>query len=180
MILGGWYSDVRFYTNVGTNANPVFTNYIYLVMPDSQNFLNGNPPRINFTDWDGDTDLDMITCDYYGSVFLRENITPQSIAENDDQSSTSLNLTITPNPFHHSTDIRYQSTDNRQKCELKIYDITGRVVTDFSEQISVIGYQSSVKWNGTDQADRRLASGLYFITFKTDIATQVEKVLIIR
>ncbi|NIW41771.1 MAG: hypothetical protein GWN14_17245, partial [candidate division Zixibacteria bacterium] len=26
MVLGGWYSDVRFYTNVGTNANPVFTD----------------------------------------------------------------------------------------------------------------------------------------------------------
>ena len=91
MILGGWYSDVRFYANVGTNANPVFTNYIYLVMPDSQNFLNGNPPRINFADWDGDTDLDMITCDYYGSVFLRENITPQTVTENKDQSAISTN-----------------------------------------------------------------------------------------
>jgi hypothetical protein len=36
MVLGGWYSDVRFYTNVGTNADPVFTNYIYVVDPDSQ------------------------------------------------------------------------------------------------------------------------------------------------
>ncbi|KPK64489.1 hypothetical protein AMJ83_01910 [candidate division WOR_3 bacterium SM23_42] len=180
MTLGGWYSDVRFYTNVGTNANPVFTNYIYLVMPDSQNFLNGNPPRINFADWDGDTDLDMITCDYYGSVFLRENITPQSIAENDDQSSTSLNLTITPNPFHHSTDIRYQIADNIQKCEFKIYDITGRLVTDFSEQISVIGCQSSVKWEGTDQTNRQLSSGVYFITLKSGIDIRVEKVMIVR
>ena len=61
LILGEWYSSVRFYTNVGTNNDPVFENFIYLVDPDSQQFLNGNPPRVNFTDWDGDNDLDMIT-----------------------------------------------------------------------------------------------------------------------
>lgn len=180
MVLGGWYSDVRFYTNVGTNASPVFTNYIYLVQPDSQNFSNGNPPRINFTDWDGDSDLDMLTCDYYGSVFLRENVTPQSAAENKEQLATSNILTIAPNPFSHSTDIRYQITDNRQKYELKIHDITGRVVTEFSEPISVIGYPLAVSWDGTDQANRQLGSGVYFVTLTTSESIQTHKVLIAR
>ena len=75
LVLGEWYSSVRLYRNEGTNAAPVFNGFTNLVLPDSQSFLNGNPPRINFCDWDGDTDRDMITCDYYGSVFLRRNAT---------------------------------------------------------------------------------------------------------
>jgi hypothetical protein len=81
LVLGEWYSSVRFYANIGTDTNPVFNTFINLVQPDPDSFSNGNPPRINFTDWDGDGDLDMITCDYYGSVFLRENITPAALEE---------------------------------------------------------------------------------------------------
>jgi len=81
LVLGEWYSSVRLYTNVGTDSSPVFNTYVNLVEPDPVNFSNGNPPRVNFTDWDGDADLDMITCDYYGSVFLRENITPPGTEE---------------------------------------------------------------------------------------------------
>ncbi|MBN2466357.1 VCBS repeat-containing protein [candidate division WOR-3 bacterium] len=81
LVLGEWYSSVRLYSNVGTDTNPVFNTYVNLVEPDPVNYSNGNPPRVNFTDWDGDGDLDMITCDYYGSVFLRENITAAGVKE---------------------------------------------------------------------------------------------------
>jgi hypothetical protein len=81
LVLGEWYSSVRFYRNVGTDSSPVFTGFVNLVPPDPDSFLNGNPPRLCFTDWDGDLDQDMITCDYYGSVFLRRNITPSGVRE---------------------------------------------------------------------------------------------------
>jgi len=81
LVLGEWYSSVRLYSNVGTDTNPVFNTFVNLVQPDPDSFLNGNPPRVNFSDWDGDGDLDMITCDYYGSVFLRENITAAGVEQ---------------------------------------------------------------------------------------------------
>jgi hypothetical protein len=96
LVLGEWYSSVRLYGNVGTDTNPVFAGYINLVQPDPDSFVNGNPPRINFTDWDGDGDLDMITCDYYGSVFLRRNITPTGIEDtmNDGRGPMNVGATI--------------------------------------------------------------------------------------
>lgn len=193
MVLGGWYSDVRFYTNVGTNANPAFTNYIYVVDPDSQNYSNGNPPRLNLTDWDGDGDLDMITCDYYGSVFLRENVTPTAIAENNDQSATQMNLTITPNPFHHQTTIRFtisarpasqgEAGDSRSMIEntrLSIYDASGRLLKSLNPESGIMDHASSISWDGTDQANRVLGSGVYFVTLRVGTSIQTEKVLITR
>lgn len=81
LVLGEWYSSVRFYRNEGTDSVPLFLSYDTLVPADPDSFLNGNPPRVNFTDWDGDTDMDMVTCDYYGSVFLRRNITQVGVEE---------------------------------------------------------------------------------------------------
>ncbi len=95
LVLGEWYSSVRLYSNVGTDTNPVFDDYVNLVEPDSSSFLNGNPPRVNFTDWDGDGDLDMITCDYYGSVFLRRNITATGLEERYQPRASSYKLQAT-------------------------------------------------------------------------------------
>jgi hypothetical protein len=72
-------------------------------------------------------------------------------------------LSVSPNPFTNCTDIRCQIADTRQEYTLQIFDITGRLVSDLSKQISVIGHQISVKWDGTDKADRRLGSGVYFL-----------------
>jgi hypothetical protein len=90
------------------------------------------------------------------------------------------NIGVSPNPFRYSTDIRYQITDNRQKCELKIYDITGRLVTNLSEQISVIGDQSSVKWDGTDNQGNRLPAGVYFVRIRSSGGEQSVPVVLLR
>lgn len=98
LILGEWYSDVRFYKNYGTNTNPSFNGFEYLVLPDSSSYSNGNPPRVTFSDWDGDGNLDMITCDYYGGVYLRRNITPTGVTEIGQSIRGNLILSLTPNP----------------------------------------------------------------------------------
>jgi WD40 repeat protein len=86
-------------------------------------------------------------------------------------------LLIYPNPFRHSTDIGYQITDDRQKCDLRVYDIAGRLVIDLSEQLSVIGYQSSVTWGGADDHGRWLPAGVYFVQVKSDDVFGVQKVV---
>ncbi len=87
------------------------------------------------------------------------------------------NITVSPNPFHYQTDIRYQIPDNGYgeeklrnsnfelwKYTLEIYDAVGRLVKDF-ELSSDIGYQSSVRWDGTDDTGHRLPAGVYFLSF---------------
>jgi len=124
LILGEWYSSVRLYANVGTDTNPVFNTFINLVQPDPDSFLNGNPPRINFTDWDGDADLDMITCDYYGSVFLRENITPAALEEtmNDKRGTMTAGATLVRGVLN------LQSPAYNLQSEIVLLDISGRKV----------------------------------------------------
>jgi hypothetical protein len=67
-----------------------------------------------------------------------------------------------PNPFHHSTLIRY-SLSASGRTSLKIYDITGRIVETLVDESKEPGvYQ--VEWEGKDQA-----SGIYFYRLQARI-----------
>ena len=91
-----------------------------------------------------------------------------------------FNLDARPNPFSRFTDIRYQIADNRQEFECMVCDITGRPVADLSNQTFVIGHQLSVRWDGTDHANRKLGAGVYFVKLDVGGYSVTEKVLLIR
>ena len=90
-------------------------------------------------------------------------------------------LAVHPNPFKQITDIRYliPATDY-QKSTLKIYDVSGRLVKDFSNQLSVIGHPSSVMWDGTDEHGRRVAGGVYFVNLDAADQEQKTKVILLK
>jgi hypothetical protein len=91
-----------------------------------------------------------------------------------------VRLEAIPNPFTYTTDIRCQITDNRQECELKIYDIAGCLVADLSRRLSGVGYPSSVRWDGTDDAGNRLPGGIYFVRAVSNDYCTVERLILIR
>jgi flagellar hook assembly protein FlgD len=125
----------------------------------------------------------MITCDYYGSVFLRENVTPQSVVENTTGAIESIGLTVTPNPFSTTTQIRYLIHDTEYligNATLRVYDTEGRLVKSFNTVSSVQDQESRISWSGSDDANRKLGNGVYFVTLRTNRGTLTEKILITR
>ncbi|KPK72428.1 hypothetical protein AMJ87_04790 [candidate division WOR_3 bacterium SM23_60] len=87
-------------------------------------------------------------------------------------------LWMAPNPFCTFTDITYEITGN-SGFTLQIFDITGRLIKDFSNQTSVIGNRSSVIWHGNDERGRRLPAGVYFVKLDTDSHTETQKVILV-
>ncbi|UCC11233.1 MAG: T9SS type A sorting domain-containing protein [candidate division WOR-3 bacterium] len=174
MVLGGWYSDIRFYSNTGTNANPAFEEYIYLVLPDSQTFLNGNPPRIAFADWDGDADLDMITCDYYGSVFLRENVTPTGVAEHGSQVIQAHEFTISPNPAVNRVVFRSRLAES-SFIQVDVYTVDGRHVASPFHDYAETG-TLEITWD----IRQDLPTGVYLVNLKRGSSLLTQKLLLMR
>lgn len=84
-------------------------------------------------------------------------------------------ISVQPNPFNLITDIRFQMTDDR--VHLMVYDASGRMVRDFG-QLSDIGHQQSVRWDGRDAAGNTVAPGVYFI--REESGRQIEKVVKLR
>jgi hypothetical protein len=88
-------------------------------------------------------------------------------------------LSLSPNPFSRTTDIRLQMAD-KSEFRLQVLDIAGRLVTDLSEQSSVIGNQISVIWDGRDDQGRKVSSGVYFIRLVTAEMAVIKKAVILR
>jgi len=113
--------------------------------------------------------------DYFG-------IPPTGIGESKSPDNMPmLLLACWPNPFRQITDIRYEITDKGpRKPELKIYDVSGRVVKDLSGLLSVIGHQSSVIWDGTDCVGRAVPQGVYFVRLQAQNTLKTIKTILLR
>ena len=88
-----------------------------------------------------------------------------------------------PNPFNPSTTIEYDLgfiDGPSQRVNITVYDILGRnIKTLINEQQRIGRYR--VKWNGRDQNDIPVSSGIYFINLITDSGrTETKKIMLMR
>ncbi len=85
-----------------------------------------------------------------------------------------------PNPFSKLTTVNFDVAQNAERILLNIYNATGGLVKSFSVPSSGIGHQASVRWDGTDQSNRSLPNGVYFLKLITGDYSVTKKVLLIR
>ncbi|MBA3647209.1 MAG: T9SS type A sorting domain-containing protein [Chitinophagales bacterium] len=76
-----------------------------------------------------------------------------------------LSLTIYPNPFSQSTIISFSLLQS-QNVSLKIYDVTGRLVTTLANEIMTAGTHQ-LPWDATDESGNALSAGIYLFRVKT-------------
>ena len=89
-------------------------------------------------------------------------------------------LAIHPNPFSQIIDIRYEiPCGEHQRPELKIYDISGRLVKSFQLPTSHLLSSNSVNWNGTDNAGKKVPKGIYFVRLQTNSQSMTKKVILV-
>jgi hypothetical protein len=95
-----------------------------------------------------------------------------------------------PNPFTSKTNIYYQVLDkessfpkivskNPRNIELKIYDITGKVVRTLVERDQDPGF-NIIDWDGTDGQGDKLSSGIYFYRLQDGDFTDTKKLILLR
>ena len=70
---------------------------------------------------------------------------------------------VYPNPFTRNMKITYQLATGGQ-VNLKVYDVSGRLVCSLADAIYDPGYYTVV-WDGEDDVGRKVAAGVYFIRF---------------
>ena len=83
-----------------------------------------------------------------------------------------------PNPFNASTDIRYQIPEDSHVI-LKIFNIRGqevRTLVDAHQKVS----SYAVIWDGRDNFDGEVASGLYLCCLKAEGFKKTVKMLLIK
>jgi len=83
-----------------------------------------------------------------------------------------------PNPFNPTTTISF-SIPNSTNVELNIYNVLGeKVKTLFSKVIQSGNYQ--IQWEGTNNYNKKLTSGIYFYQIVTEDFIQTKKMILLK
>ena len=67
-----------------------------------------------------------------------------------------------PNPFRGSATITYELPDKKAGLTVEVYSVSGRLVRTLYDGPASAG-PGTLAWNGTDDAGRRVAAGVYFV-----------------
>lgn len=83
-----------------------------------------------------------------------------------------------PNPFNPETSIKF-STSTDSKVEINIYNLKGQKVKRLTDELYKKGTHTLV-WNGKDDNNKSVASGIYFCKMKTPDKTKTLKMVLMK
>jgi len=83
-----------------------------------------------------------------------------------------------PNPFNPTTTIEFNLT-RASNVNLRIYDVTGKLVKTVINEWKEVGYHSVV-WDGKDKKGKAAASGIYFYRLENDKFSKTKQMLLLR
>jgi flagellar hook assembly protein FlgD len=83
-----------------------------------------------------------------------------------------------PNPFNPSTKISFELS-NDDIIELNVYDLTGNLIKNITSQNYTAG-RHSLNWNGTDNYNNPVPSGVYIYQIKTSDNSESKKMMLLK
>lgn len=89
-----------------------------------------------------------------------------------------IHITNYPNPFNPNTNIAF-TLDKNKNVNMKIYNIKGQLIKDYG---FINGKQGAnvINWNGKDNNNKSVASGVYFIRLNVDNKNYNHKLLLLK
>lgn len=160
VIYAGTYSGVYKSTNGGGDWSAMNDG-----LDDTQiNCLGINPNEYLFCGTEG------------GGMFRWE--IEAGIEEGSGAAQHALHFTASPNPINQKAVFTYQLPyDTRVK--ISVYDIQGRCVRTLLNETRAAGIHT-IQWDGADDNNAELPSGIYFGRITTDDDTYIQKLIVVR
>ncbi|MCK5050539.1 MAG: T9SS type A sorting domain-containing protein [Candidatus Cloacimonetes bacterium] len=156
--------DAETFEIVYDNSNP-FTPGGTMVTSNNENlFVLGGEYGQNFTVKVFDINENLLNEYTVGQYATDIKIVPEVVSVHDDQLPIhDYNLTNYPNPFNPSTTISFSSTiELTENAEISIYNLKGQKVKTFPIFPSTNSRIHQIIWNGTDENNQPVSSGIYF------------------
>lgn len=87
-----------------------------------------------------------------------------------------LTLAVHPTIANQYIKIQLRGIENysTQPCRVEIYDAVGKMVKGFN------AITSTIIWDGTDDLNRKLSKGIYFVRMSTHEQSQIKKVILLK
>jgi flagellar hook assembly protein FlgD len=91
-----------------------------------------------------------------------------------------LNLNNFPNPFNPITTIYFETTNLHENSRIEIFNIKGQKIRTFTMFPNRGLGTREVLWNGTDENNQPVSSGIYFYKLITGDFTETKKCLLLK
>ena len=122
-----------------------------------------------FFEWQGNILLNMTPDEYFGIAPDMGAYEWEGVNNENQQIIPIINKLYGnyPNPFNPETTIRFTAED-AENAEIIIYNIKGQKIKTFHVILSGVEGQSSIIWDGTDENNKPVSSGIYFYRLMVD------------
>jgi len=196
-IYAGWSGDQLKTTFTPNNIGTADSVYCYIEnlqnmdFPDAQLKFNMPVGAVEYTAIGGtitqiDNSGENAVCYISVDISANSNISVSVVADFNLSSENLLNtndiqLTNYPNPFNPTTTITFElNTESIKNTELEIYNLKGQKVKSFLINPSTTQPINSIIWNGTDDNDQPVSSGIYFIKLKNGNSEATKKIMLMK
>ncbi len=115
---------------------------------------------------------------YQSKIIVLDNSPLTGVKESVQHPLTYNLLQNYPNPFNPSTTITYE-IPNTEKVNLVIYDILGRKIKTLVNNVQTAG-RYKVVWNGKNNFNQQVASGIYFYRMQGGNFATVKKMILLK
>jgi len=152
------------------------TNYVQWTEND------GHADRIEeiYSSWGTGSDFQILIMDENANWGFSDEFTITSLDSEDNIVLVMSNKLIGnyPNPFNPETTIKY-SINEDSNVQIEIYNIRGQKVKTLIDDFRDAGYHQLI-WNGIDNRNKPVSSGLYFYRLKSNSFSQIRKMLLLK
>lgn len=114
-----------------------------------------------------------------GNIMIRAIIDSDPVsAEDPIIQNQNISISNYPNPFNPTTTIQLNLAVS-EKVKLDIYNLKGQHVKTLLDEIVPAG-TTLLEWNGTNELNEPVASGMYFYKLKTNKQNKINKMLLLK
>jgi len=115
-----------------------------------------------------------------GKLTLIRRQDPSPVPQTSDLMGTLLaSLNNYPNPFKSQTKIQFELTE-ASTVSLNIYNLNGELIKSLSKNQKWPAGPHLLTWDGTDNDEQSVASGIYFYRLQSDKYTQTRKCMLLK
>ncbi|MGB7054718.1 MAG: T9SS type A sorting domain-containing protein [bacterium] len=110
-------------------------------------------------------------------VMINTDITGIANTDSYDIPHELILLDVFPNPFSKLTKVSFSIEHSAERMDLKIFNSSGQLVKSFDHESCILDHGSTIRWDGTDQDNRQLGGGVYFVQLATGEQIISEKIV---
>jgi len=186
------FDEVYIYRPGGTPTTNGTVNNAYFSSNVGRTAINDGTDPSSFLHDGNPGGLDISAVGTAGDSISFYVTIPGAVQEpGDELSGRRLELTAEPNPFQNRTTIYFSKEHSAplrgsgasfqdfqtKGIELKIYDITGRIVKDLTFPSALCSMPYALCWHGDDEAGHVVPAGIYFCRFTAGNISVVRKLV---